>query len=240
MKKVMIWDVPIRVFHWAFALCSVGALSIALFVDDDSALFPVHMLLGITACFLLLVRLVLAIVGSKPNRFSAMFFSPLETLRYVGGVFVGRAPRYFVHNPGTTVATLGMFLVVPLLFLTGLEVWGDAEDVHEILAYALLALVGMHLVGLAIHTLRYRENISLSMITGTKESPPEHGLRSAHPLWGAVCLLLVVLWISALFTNYRAATRTVTLPMLRISIPLGDQGHDDHRKESRRSSKDHD
>jgi cytochrome b len=116
MKKIMIWDVPIRVFHWAFAFCSVGALAIALCADDDGTVFFLHMLLGISACFFLVVRLALAVFGCRHNRFKAMFFSPRETLRYMGGIITGTAPRYIVHNPGTSAAAIGMFLLVPFLF----------------------------------------------------------------------------------------------------------------------------
>ena len=76
-----------------------------------------------------------------------------------------------------------MFAIVSLLFWAGLGSEGEAaEDIHEILAYALLSLIVAHIAGLAIHTLRHRENTSLSMVTEVKQSPPENSLRSSLPL----------------------------------------------------------
>ncbi len=233
MNKIMIWDFPIRVFHWTFAFCSFSALAIALLADDDSAVFCLHMLLGISACFLLVVRLALGIIGSRHNRFKAMLFSPRETLRYIGGIITGSATRYVVHNPGTSAAAIGMFLLVPFLFWTGLDSAGEAaEDIHEILAYALLALIVAHIAGLAIHTLRYRENIGLSMVTGFKHGPSEQGLRSSHPLIGITVLLVSAIWMSSLFANYSAARRTVTLPLLGSTIQLGENEQNHHHQET--------
>ena len=53
-EKMMDWDLPNRVFRLKFAFSCTGSLSIALFVDDKSALFLWHMLLGMAACLLFL------------------------------------------------------------------------------------------------------------------------------------------------------------------------------------------
>jgi cytochrome b len=222
-EKIMIWDVPIRVFHWAFACCSAGALAIALLVDSDSALFPFHILLGISACFFLIVRFAFGVFGCRHNRFKALLFSPGETFRYMVGTITGTAPRYIVHNPGSAAAAIGMFLLVPLLFWTGLPSAGEAgEEIHEILAYALLALIVAHLAGLTVHTIRHGENISLSMITGLKQSPAEQSLRSSHPIIGVVVILISAVWLICLFAGYNGAKKTVTLPLLGNTIQVGE------------------
>jgi cytochrome b len=223
MKKIMIWDVPIRVFHWVFAFCSVGALAIALFADEDGAVFPLHMLLGISTCFFLVVRLALGVFGCRHNRFKAMLFSPWETFRYMGEVTKGTAPRYIVHNPGTSAAAIGMFLLVPFLFWTGLDSAGETgEDIHAILAYILLAFIVAHMAGMTIHTVRHGENIALSMITGFKQGPAEQSLRSSHAIIGIAVLLVSVVWMGSLFANYNAAKRTVTLPLFGNTIQIGE------------------
>ncbi len=233
MKKIMIWDVPIRVFHWAFAFCSVGALAIALCADDDGTVFFLHMLLGISACFFLVVRLALAVFGCRHNRFKAMFFSPRETLRYMGGIITGTAPRYIVHNPGTSAAAIGMFLLVPFLFWTGLDSAGEAgDDIHAILSYTLLALIVAHMAGMTIHTVRHGEIIALSMVTGFKRGPAEQGLRSSHAIIGVAVLLVSVVWMSSLFANHNAAKGTVTLPLLGNTIQIGENDQNHHQQKS--------
>lgn len=221
--KVMIWDVPIRVFHWAFAFCSVGALAIALLFDDDSTVFPFHILLGTSACFFLILRLALGLFGGRHNRFQALLFPPRETLRYLVGTITGTAPRYNVHNPGSATAAIGMFLVVPLLFGTGLLAAGGADEgIHEMLAYALTALIVAHLAGLTFHSLRHGENIAISMVTGLKQGTAEQNLRSSHPIIGIAVVLLSAVWLISLFFSYNTEKRTVTLPLIGKTIQISE------------------
>ncbi len=229
---IMVWDLPIRVFHIGFALCCAGSLAIALFVDDESRLFPWHMLLGIAACFLLVVRIALGLFGSRHNRLKAMLFSPMETFRYVSGALTGKLVRYPIHNPGTSAAAIGMFILVPLLIWTGLASSGEAaERLHELLAYALLGLIIAHLAGLIIHSVQSRDNVAISMATGKKRGPRELSLRSSNPVPGVAVMLVCFVWIFSLFSSYSAANGTVTLPVLGSTIPLGQNDrepeHDD-------------
>ena len=72
MNRILVWDIPTRLFHWAFAGSIAGALGIAFLVDDDSPLFQMHMLLGIVALFLLVPRLLLGLAGSAMPAFPAI------------------------------------------------------------------------------------------------------------------------------------------------------------------------
>ncbi len=233
MDRVLVWDLPVRVFHLALAACCAGALAIALLSEEDSPLFRFHMLLGLAACFLLLVRLVLGVIGSRHNRLRALLFSPRETVRYGWGVFTGRADRYFIHNPGTAAVAVAILFLIPLLLVSGIEptrrVFGE---LHGVLAYALLALVLGHLAGLVIHTIRYRENLALAMLSGRKQAPPEAALESAHPVAGALVLLACLGWIGGLFLNYAPDRGTVTIPLLGSSLSLGEgEGREEGRHE---------
>src|SRR5690606_26569887 len=46
MKRILVWDIPVRLFHWLLAGSFVGAFVIANTVDDESTPFVVHMWLG--------------------------------------------------------------------------------------------------------------------------------------------------------------------------------------------------
>ena len=56
MSKSLVWDIPIRLLHWAFAGCLAASGGIAFLANDHSGLFQVHMLLGVAALFLLALR----------------------------------------------------------------------------------------------------------------------------------------------------------------------------------------
>lgn len=233
--KVLAWDLPMRFFHLGFAACCTAALAIAFFADKESAIFPYHMLLGITACFFLVVRIVLGVAGGPRNGLKELFFSPLETARYFAGVFTGRAQRYAAHNPGTAAAALGMFAVTALLAFTGIKNTTDESfgEPHEVLAYALVALVAAHLLGLAIHTLRHRENIGFAMVSGRKVAPASTALETSRPVFAVVLAVASAAWIWALFASYDRATGFAKVPLLGQSLYLGEpeeegehEGHD--------------
>jgi cytochrome b len=219
--KVLIWDVPIRVFHLLFALCCVAALGLAVVGEDSSRLFALHMIFGIAAAFLLVVRLAIAVVDGRHNRLRTMVFSPRETLAYFTGIVTGSARRYDVHNPATSLVALAMFAFVPILLWTGLAPEREAADeLHSLLAYGLLVLIAAHLAGLVVHTLRHRENIATAMVTGRKRAAPSTALPTARQAWGAALLFACLAWMGLLFASYDATVQTVTVPVIGTSIHL--------------------
>ncbi|MCB1071015.1 MAG: cytochrome b/b6 domain-containing protein [Kiritimatiellae bacterium] len=229
MNKIKVWDLPIRIFHWAFALSLTGALAIAFLVDDDSPLFHLHKLLGLTAGFLLIIRVVLGLIGSKPTRFRGLLFKPAETLRYGFEALIGKAHRYAGHNPGTAAAAMIMFLAVTGLIWTGLAMNGEAlKEVHETLAFILLTAISAHLAGLALHTLYHREWIALSMITGWRNGLPDGAIRSFRPWSGALVLVALVAWSISLFRGYEPTGATVKLPLFGV-VSLHGEGHEHAR-----------
>jgi cytochrome b len=233
MKKIIVWDLPIRLFHWAFAGSLTVSLTIGFLADDDSLVFQYHMLFGLIAAFTLVVRLILGVAGSRHNRFSAFPLGPADLVRYAVGTFTGKARRYVAHNPGAAVAAILMFVLVPLLVASGTG-WLD-EDLHEGLAIALLVVVGAHISGIIWHTIRHRESIAMSMVTGRKEGPVEDGLESAKPTSAVAILLAGAAWITALFANHDNRADTVKVPLIGTTLHLGENedeedehgGHDD-------------
>lgn len=228
MKRILVWDIPARLFHWAFAGSLTLAIIIGFFVDDDNPLFQAHMLFGIVALFLLLIRLIMGVVGSRYSRFSSYPIHPREVITYLTNSVVSRTKLYAGNNPGSAVAALLMFLLVIALFISGLGNEGDvAEDLHEFFAWALLVVIVLHLAGLAWHTIRHRENISLAMITGRKSGKPEDAIASDHAIWGVVILVVSVIWITALFVNHDSRTSTVTLPGIGVTLHLDESESSD-------------
>ena len=67
-NHILVWDLPTRAFHWLLAAAFVStigiALVIALVTNDDSPLFQTHMLLGLIAVFLLVLRMKWGVVDT--------------------------------------------------------------------------------------------------------------------------------------------------------------------------------
>lgn len=238
MNKILVWDLPTRFFHWAFALCVTAAFFFATAVGEHSPLFPLHMIFGIAATFLLVLRVALGLLGSRHSRFVNFPLHPGEAARYFVGALTGGARRYVGHNPGSALAALAMFVLVPLVTFTGLGGDGEAfEETHEFLAYALLAVIGAHLLGLILHGIRHRENIAASMVNGRKETDATEIPAREHRLVGVVFAAVATTWIAALILSYDANASTVRLPVIGTTIQLGENeggedeegGGDDHR-----------
>ena len=223
MNKILVWDILARLFHWAFAGSLTAAIGIGFLVDDDAPLFQLHMLFGIVALFLLAVRVVMGIVGSRYSRFSSYPVHPRKVASYMISAAVSKTKLYAGNNPGSATAAVLMFLLVPALFISGIGYGGEAiEELHEAFAWALLVVIVMHLAGLAWHTIRHRENISLAMVTGKKSGRAEDAISSSHAVWGVIIAIMAGVWITALFAGHTASTATVKLPGIGVTLQLGE------------------
>jgi cytochrome b len=223
MIKILVWDFPARLLHWAFAASLTAALGIGSLVDDEQPLFQLHMVFGVVALFLLAVRVVLGLVGSRYSRFASFPLRPREVADYLISAIVSKTKLYAGNNPGSALAAVLMFLLVPALFVTGVGWGGEAlEELHEAFAWTLLAVIGLHLLGLVWHTWRHRENISLAMVTGRKVGAPEEGISSAHAGWGVVIFVAAGIWIVALFAGHKPGAASLRLPGIGVTLPLGE------------------
>jgi cytochrome b len=249
VSKILVWDLPTRLFHWLFTGAVLGALAIALVVDDDSTIFQVHMLLGLISAFIVLLRLVWGFAGSRYARFGSFLFGPKALVEYLVGVFRRTGERHLGHNPGSAYAVYAMLLLALGLALSGLLMpsWKALEGLHEVMAYSMLVVAGAHIAGIVLHTIRHRENIALSMINGRKNGEVAQGISSSHPLLGVVFLALTMGCAAILFNGHDSQARQISL--FGQTFRLGeseDEKKDDHdghedrhdRRENREGERD--
>ena len=147
-NKIWVWDFPTRTFHWLLALSFVGA-----FISGDSERYrDIHLLLGYILLGLIGFRLIWGIVGTRYARFSSFLFTPSAVVNYVRSMFQGKPQHYVGHNPAGSIA---IWLLLGLGLLSGLsglalynEIGGEwLEELHELSANAMLALVIVHIIG---------------------------------------------------------------------------------------------
>ena len=225
MPRVLIWDLPTRIFHWLLTIGFVISAAISVTVDEDSPLFSAHMILGIVLGVMVLLRIVWGFVGTRHARFTSFLFSPVSLMKYALGALKGSEPQSIGHNAGSSYAIFAMLGLMLATAVTGLMLSKGneaAEELHEIASYSLMAVVAVHIVGVVWYSLRHKENITLSMITGHKEASTEDAIPTSRPIEGIVFLLLVGFLTIRLFQNYDRTTGTTTFPGLGITIPLGE------------------
>jgi cytochrome b len=119
MRNVLIYDAPTRVFHWLFAGFFAAAFAIANLVDDESARFSLHMLAGLCMVFVLLLRIVWSLVGTRHARASDLVLNPARLFGYFRDMVSGRGKEWAGHNPASSWAAVTMASLALGLGITG-------------------------------------------------------------------------------------------------------------------------
>jgi cytochrome b len=194
--RILVWDVPTRVFHWLLAGSFAGA-----FLTAESEMFrDVHVLLGYTMLGLIGFRLVWGLVGTRYARFSSFLFGPSKVVAYLKSLLTGSPQHYVGHNPAGSWVIYGLLLLGLLSGATGYAVYNQTggewlEELHEAAANTMLALVAAHVAGVLVSSLLHRENLVRAMINGYKTGEAGQGVRRAHWLIGISLLTgAVALW----------------------------------------------
>lgn len=207
---ILVWDLPLRLFHWVLAASFAGAFLTA----ESEKLRDLHLLCGYTFAGAIAFRLVWGFVGTRHARFSSLRFGPAAIVRYLRSLLAGRPERHVGHGPIAVV-------MIPILLGLGLVVAGSGwatyaelggewlEELHEGAATAMLVAVVGHVLGVVAVSLAQRENLALPLLSGRKAGASGDGIRSSRPL---VALLLVAalaaLWLPGLQAREeRLATR---------------------------------
>jgi len=245
MNNVLIWDLPTRLFHWLLSAGFITAAIIALALGEDSPLFPYHAIIGLTIALMVCLRVIWGIAGTRYAKFGSFIFGPAAVIEYMKGTLVGGGKRYIGHNPGSALAIFALLALVLSMAVTGIMMAQGNEsvkDLHEILAWVTVGFAAAHVLGVALHTLRHRENITLSMIHGKKHAEPSAAIASAKPIVALVFLALAAAWAGALIRNYNPATQTTTLPLIGTVLQLGENenegGNESGGKESTKADDD--
>jgi len=194
--RILVWDIPTRVFHWLMAASFAGA-----FLTAESERFrDIHVLLGYTVVGLIGFRLVWGLIGTRYARFSSFLFSPSKVVAYLKSLLTGSPQHYVGHNPAGSWVIYGLLLLGLLSGATGYVVYNQTggewlEELHDGAANTMLALVAVHVAGVLVSSLLHRENLVHAMINGYKTGEAGLGLRRAHWLIGAGLLTgTVALW----------------------------------------------
>jgi cytochrome b len=221
--RVLVWDLPTRLLHWLLAGSFLGAFVVAHLFEHRPG-FVLHMLLGAIAAVAVLLRLGWALVGSRHARLGGFAFGPGAVARYLRDALGGAGARFAGHNPAGAWVALAVFASTLGVAVTGALIGrgGHAvKEVHEGLVVATLVLVGAHLLGLALHAFRHRENPVLGMIDGRKAADPAQAIPRAHGAAALAALGIVAVAAIALLRGYDPAARREIV--LGQEIQLGER-----------------
>jgi cytochrome b len=183
-RIVLVWDIPIRVFHWL-----IVALVAAAYATWRLNWMVLHGWVGDAVLTLLLFRLLWGFLGSETARFSRFLTSPQIVVQHLKHAFRREPDRQVGHNPAGGWMVLLLLALLLVETLTGLYVANDIADEgpltevvpawaanaiaasHAILWGALMAAIVLHVLAIAGFAAIKGQNLLRPMITGTKVLP---------------------------------------------------------------------
>ena len=230
MKKSRVYDLPTRVFHWLFAILFSCSFIIAKAIDDDSALYPYHMLMGIILIVLVLFRIIWGFIGTHYAKFSSFKLKPTELAAYLKEMLTSKIHRYSGHNPASSWAAVMMMILALGLggtgFLMSRNIYKDIfEEAHELFANAFLLVVILHIAGIILHTLKHKDGVAMSMIHGKKECiEGSTKMIKPHYFVTIVFIALIGVFTFSLFQKYDTSEQS--LIFLGTKYQLGETEDD--------------
>ena len=188
--KILVWDAPVRVFHWLMVLSFFGA-----YLTTESERWRLaHVTLGYTLGGLVAFRIIWGMIGTRYARFSNFIRGPAAVVRYVKSLLKGQPEHTIGHNPAGAVAIVLLMVLSVLIVASGWAIFNEIggnllSELHEVTGNLMLLVVGVHVAGVAVSSWLHRENLVRAMVTGEKEGAPVDGIRWT---WWPVAIMMGV------------------------------------------------
>jgi cytochrome b len=179
----LVWDLPLRLAHWALAVTVAGA-----FVTQwiGTSAFGAHLLCGASALVVVLFRVVWGFVGPAHARFSDFVRGPRAVLQSLGGLTRAAHRRSAGHTP------LGGWMALALLVCVGVQAglglfandeithagpfygyiggrWSNRLSAwHVRIAYVILGAVVLHVAAALYYRIALGDDLVRPLVTGYK------------------------------------------------------------------------
>ncbi len=208
--KTLVWDLPLRLFHWLLALSVSGAL-VTVSLGDGWMLW--HERFGLAVIGLLAFRLVWGVAGSTHARFASFFPTPARVRAYLNGQWqrpghnpLGAASVFALLGLMAFQAVTGLFsgddvaFFGPLSQLVSFDTGSLLSGWHRSTEELIYALLALHLLAIIVYRARGKKLLE-SMIHGQAEVPASQ----AEPLrgggWRALVMALLIagaaIWLAS-------------------------------------------
>ncbi|RLJ63559.1 cytochrome b/b6 domain-containing protein [Sulfurisoma sediminicola] len=217
-KRVRVWDLPTRVFHWSLVALVAGA-AISGFIGGNAMVW--HGRFGIAIVGLLVFRIVWGFAGSTYARFSQFVRGPAAIRDTLQGRWQGLG-----HNPLGALSVLGLLTVLAAQAASGLFgnddiafngyfynlVSKSTSDrltaLHSLNAWLVGALVALHLGAITFYVRVKKEDLVRPMLRGWKERSDQ----SEESLSGGGFVAFIVALVLALAAAWFATGTWISAP----------------------------
>jgi cytochrome b len=187
-RRLRVWDLPTRVFHWVLA-ASVIASIVTAKVGGNAAVW--HFRLGYLAFALLAFRLLWGVLGGHWSRFGAFVYGPGALWRYLRGASRPGDRFDIGHSPLGSLSVWALLVFLAFQVTTGLVADDEIANVgplnrfvsgatasqatgyHKAVGqWVLIGLVVLHVGAVLFYLLHKRRNLVGPMLHGDKLIEP--------------------------------------------------------------------
>ena len=182
LKKVKVWDLPTRIFHWALVV-DVICLAVSGLIGGNAMVW--HFRFGNVVIALLLFRIIWGLVGGRWSRFSAFIYAPQTVINYLKGKI---KPEHTIgHSPIGAISVFAMLAILLAQAGSGLISDDDiafsghltryvsnatvqlATNYHRNIGkWLLLGVLLLHIAAILFYIWR-KKNLVNAMLHGNKE-----------------------------------------------------------------------
>ena len=184
MQKIVVWDVPTRLFHWLTVI-----LVAAAYATWRVNWMDWHAYAGYALLALVVFRLLWGFFGSETARFARFLAAPRRAAGHLAQLLRREPDRQVGHNAAGGWMVLLLLALLLAETLTGIYINNDIADVgpftelapapvanfisalHDVFWQALLVAVTLHVLAVVLYWAAKRQNLLLPMITGCKMLP---------------------------------------------------------------------
>ncbi|MFN4900632.1 MAG: cytochrome b/b6 domain-containing protein [Betaproteobacteria bacterium] len=213
-RKIRVWDLPTRIFHWLLAAC-ILALLVSGKIGGEAMVW--HARFGLLALALIVFRLAWGVLGPHYARFAEFVKGPVAILDEIRGAARLRPG----HNPLGALSVLAMLLVIgtqaglglfssddiafdgPLARHVSDAVVDFATRWHLRLQWVVIGLVILHLAAIVWHQRIRKHNLLQPMVSGDQQVEDENAVATkddaatrARAAFIFVLALMLVVYLS--------------------------------------------
>ena len=203
---MLVWDLPLRLFHWG--------LVVSVFVSVGSAktgVMFVHEKSGLTILGLVIFRLIWGFIGSPTARFSHFIKGPSAVFAVLRALFHKQSDTASGHSAlggWAVLALLGITLYLPLTGMVSSDdilyegplafllpdMMRTMTEFHHYGEKLLFILIALHLAAMAVYYLRLKKNLIPAMVTGRRRGATgiSATVSRAHNFGGLLLLCLCI------------------------------------------------
>ncbi len=216
-EKRLVWDLPVRLFHWLLVLCICGSYATAKAGFNWTKF---HFWIGYTTLGLVAFRIIWGFVGPRNARFTTFVAGPSRVMAYLRTLLKRDSPVTTGHNPLGGMVVILMLLMLGAQATTGLflidntEVWtapyypvvsaataATLGKFHHLNFDVLFWVICLHVLAIIFYKVYKRQNLVLPMITGSRPAqlvPSQQAIESSQLLKALIIAALcagAVYWL---------------------------------------------